>query len=276
MFNTGITSSARSKRGRAYVKQRAARLRSLSDAVRHQVSKALVNATTLAYHVNASPYHEVVIIVAVDPYIHNAPQSAESSSATDADLMRAVARKDRRAFETLYYAYAPRLGRYLSRVLKRHDLVDEVVNDVMLVVWESAPRYDPSLSRLSTWMFGIAHNKALKALARMSRHQAEISVEPDFLDDGVDAADSDDAATRVDPHNPEQTLMGRQLGRALQWAVESLSAEHRAVVELAYAEDCSYQEIADVLSCPVNTVKTRMFYARKHLAELLATHGLPA
>ena len=160
----------------------------------------------------------------------------------------------------------------MLRLLKRHDLVDEVINDVMLVAWESAARYDASLSRLSTWLFGIAHNKALKALAGASRHQAEVAFDGDVPGDGADADDSNEAASRVDPHNPERTLMGRQLGRALQQAVESLSPEHRAVVELAYAEDCSYQEIAEVLACPVNTVKTRMFYARKHLAEILAKH----
>ena len=108
----------------------------------------------------------------------DANRHAEPDANEAARLMRAVANKDRRAFETLYYAYSSRLGRYLLRVLKRHELVDEALNDVMLVVWQSAERYDPSLSRLSTWMFGIAHNKALKALSRIAHHQMELPMDP--------------------------------------------------------------------------------------------------
>jgi RNA polymerase sigma factor (sigma-70 family) len=96
-----------------------------------------------------------------------------------------------------------------------------------------------------------------------------VSVDDANTDDLIDGSDQSDPAVRADPHNPEQTLIGRQLGHALQRAVESLSPDHRAVVELAFAEDYSYQEISIALDCPVNTVKTRMFYARKHLAELL-------
>jgi RNA polymerase sigma-70 factor, ECF subfamily len=241
-----------------------------AEYVEYRAGRAPASKRNIGHYANA--LREALSIVALDQTSLGAGAFSASGPEADADLMRAVARKDRRAFEALYYTYSPRLGRYLLRLLKRHDLVDEVINDVMLVAWESAARYDASLARLSTWLFGIAHNKALKALAGASRHKAEVAFESDFAGEGIESDDSDDAATRADPHNPEQTLMGRQLGRALQQAVESLSPEHRAVVELAFAEDCSYQEIAQVLECPVNTVKTRMFYARKHLAELLAKH----
>ena len=205
----------------------------------------------------------------------NAVSYAEPGAEEAAHLMRAVADKDRCAFETLYYTYSPRLGRYLLRLLKRREVVDEVLNDVMLVVWQSAERYDPSLSRLSTWLFGIAHNKALKALSKITRQQVEISIDPIESDDFAETANVTNATARADRYDPEQTLIGRQLGRALQWAIESLSADHRSVLELAFAQDYSYQEIATTLDCPVNTVKTRMFYARKHLAELMAHYESP-
>ena len=211
-------------------------------------------------------------MVGADNHRNRAASYTEPGAEEDANLMRAVAKKDRRAFETLYYTYTPRLGRYLFRLLKRREVVDEVLNDVMLVVWQSAERYDPALSHLSTWLFGIAHNKALKALSTAARHKVEVSIDPIEADDFAEASDPTDPAVRPDPHNPEQTLIGRQLGHALQWAVDSLSAEHRAVIELAFAEDYSYQEIATTLACPVNTVKTRMFYARKHLGVLLARY----
>ncbi len=228
---------------------------------RWPIAAPLVNREHITYHVAMVGQDRSGTVTYAEP-------GAEEA----ARLMRAVANKDRRAFETLYYTYSPRLGRYLLRLLKRREVVDEVLNDVMLVVWQSADRYDPSLSRLSTWLFGIAHNKALKAFSTISRHQVEVSIDPIESDDFAEAADGSDAATRADPHNPEQTLIGRQVGHALQWAVESLSAEHRSVIELAFAEDCSYQEIATTLDCPVNTIKTRMFYARKHLAELMTRY----
>lgn len=230
----------------------------------------LVNTVYFAYHAGAKFLHETQIIVG--PQIHSpgANRLAEPEAQQAASLMRAVANKDRRAFEQIYYLYSPRLGRYLMRLLKRHELVDEVLNDVMLVVWQSADRFDPALSQLSTWLFGIAHNKALKASSRAARHSSDVSINARESDDFAEVVDADDPANHVDPANPEQTLIGRELGRALQWAVDSLSPEHRAVVELAFAEDYSYQDIATTLDCPVNTVKSRMFYARKHLAESLA------
>src|SRR5262245_19495587 len=80
-------------------------------------------------------------------------------------LIRRVAAHDRQAFEALYYRYARRLAEYLSKLLKQQEILEEVVDDVMLVVWRNATRFD-STSRVSTWIFGIAHNKAMKALSR--------------------------------------------------------------------------------------------------------------
>src|SRR5262245_28468075 len=80
----------------------------------------------------------------------------------DPDLIRRVAGKDRRAFELLYQRYAQRIHRYLSRFISQPDVVEEVLDDVMLVIWQNASRFNHT-SRLSTWIFGIAHFKALKA-----------------------------------------------------------------------------------------------------------------
>ncbi len=181
----------------------------------------------------------------------------------DLALIRSIARRDRQAFETLYYRYAPRLGRYAMRLLKQREAVDEVINDVMLVVWQNAARFDPEVARPSTWLFGITHHKTLKMLSR-SFSRAEALP----LDAGVDGRQD---ATAVP--DPEQAAMGRQLGTALADALARLSADHRSVIELAFSEDYSYQEIAAVTGCPVNTVKTRMFHARKRLARFLRGRG---
>lgn len=197
------------------------------------------------------------------------PPPAAAAEEEDLRLIRAVAQRDRRAFEALYDRLAPGIGRYAQRLLRRPELVDEVVNDVMLAIWQGAARFDRAAGRLTTWAFGIAHHKALKAMARARRSVNEAS-----LDDPVGAVALEAAAAATGAHGPEHTLFGRQIGRALERALAALSVEHRAVLELAFAESCSYEEIAAITDCPVNTVKTRMFYARRRLARLLADAGV--
>jgi RNA polymerase sigma-70 factor (ECF subfamily) len=201
------------------------------------------------------------------------PKPARSD---DLELICAIARQDRHAFEALYRNYAPRLGRYLFGLLGNRETVEETVNDVMLVVWESAAQFNPATSRLSTWLFGIAHNKARKAFAR-GRQSMEIVLEADESARRAETdEDMNDAGIHLDLHDPEHMLVGSQLARALERALRHLSPEQRAVVELAFAEDLSYQEIAAITGCPVNTVKTRVFHARKRLAQLLEAPGREA
>ena len=177
----------------------------------------------------------------------------------DLILIRRVAAKDRQAFETLYHRYAPRLSRYLSKLIRQPELVEEVFDDVMLVVWQNASRFN-NTSRLSTWIFGIAHNKALKALARSSNPSPDVPlITPE---------------EEMDREGPEEAMTRQELTRTLARALEALSLEQRAVVELTFYHEYSYQEIAEITGCPVNTVKTRMFHARRRLAQILAGLGL--
>ncbi len=189
-------------------------------------------------------------------------------------LIKLIAAKDRKAFEAFYYLYAEGFGRFLMKMLKQKDWVDEAVNDVMLTVWQSAERYDSERGRLSTWLFGIAHNKGLKILERVGRRREEyledLPLEIDNDEDNAHAAY--ESATHTSSE-PERVVMGWELGDAMSWAFSKLSADHLAVIELCFGEDCSYQEIADIVGCPINTVKTRLFHARKRLAELLARKG---
>ena len=189
-------------------------------------------------------------------------------------LMLKIAANDRKAFEAFYFLYAERIGGYLNKMLKRHDWVDEAVNDVMLAVWQSAERFDPDRGKISTWLFGIAHNKGLKFFERAGRRKEMQLVDnaDEFLDGEED--ESNDFEPVHAPSNPEQQVMGWQLGEALTWALSMLSEDHRCVIELSFKNGCSYQEIAEVMGCPENTVKTRMFHARKHLAEHLTHKGI--
>lgn len=177
----------------------------------------------------------------------------------DLVLMRRVAARDRQAFEMLYQRYARRLAGYLTKLLHQQELVEEVLDDVMLVVWQNAARFDPT-ARFSTWLFGIAHHKAMKAWGRSANKPLPLPpLRPD---------------EESDQDNPENILTTQELGRTLVQALASLSPEQRAVVELTFYHACSYQEIAEITGCPVNTVKTRMFHARRRLAQYLEALGL--
>lgn len=168
-------------------------------------------------------------------------------------LIGRVATGDVRAFEQLYRAYHARLTRFLDRMTRRRGLVEEVLNDTMLVVWNRSETFNGH-SKVCTWIFAIAYRKALKALQRS--------------DDAVD----DD---RIDEHpasgaGPEQQFSARESALRLRRALGGLSDEQRAVVELTYFHGMGYREIAQIVGCPVDTVKTRMFHARRRLRALLA------
>lgn len=171
----------------------------------------------------------------------------------EAQLIARVRARDLRAFERLYRDYHPRLTRFLINLIHRPNLVEEVLNDTMLVVWSRPDRYNGA-SKLSTWIFAIAYRKALKALQRQD--------EP--LEDK-----HPEIRASADP-GPEEKVGGRQVQEVLLKAMRQLSPDHRAVVDLTYFHEIGYREIAEIMECPVDTVKTRMFHARRHLKRMLA------
>ena len=174
--------------------------------------------------------------------------------ADEVALLRRVADGERQAFDVLYRSYYRRLHRFLEQMTHRPELVGEVLNDTMLVVWRKAGTFNHG-SRVSTWIFAIAYRRALKALKRAP-------------DPGVEVALAEDTA-QTDP-GLEQVLIERDTSRTLRAALAALSADQRAVVELTYYHGYAYREIAHIVGCPVDTVKTRMFHARRRLRDLLA------
>lgn len=191
-----------------------------------------------------------------------APPPAARGAAADAAelaLLAGVKRGRRADFDALYRLYHPRLWRFLTQLLRQPDAIEEALNDTLLVVWQRADSFD-GRSKLSTWIFGIAYRKGLKALSRQ-----DLPVDDEDVPEAADTAPG-----------PEQQLGQLQLRERLREAMGELSPEHRAVVELCYFHDMAYGEIADVVGCPAETVKTRMFYARRRLRTLLddlAGHG---
>jgi RNA polymerase sigma factor (sigma-70 family) len=168
------------------------------------------------------------------------------------ELLARVSAGDLQAFERLYRMYQPRLARFLISMLQRQQLVEEVLDDTMMVVWQTAGSFRGS-SKPSTWIFAIAYRKALKAKARW----------PDPVED-------QEYDTRVsDDLGPEEQLHHQRLHHALRDAMEKLTPEHRAVVDLTYFHGMGYREIADIVNCPVDTVKTRMFHARRRLRQAM-------
>jgi RNA polymerase sigma-70 factor (ECF subfamily) len=141
-------------------------------------------------------------------------------------------------------------------MMRQPHLVDEVVNDTMLVVWRRAETFNLR-SKVSTWIIGIALRRGLKALSRR---------------DEATGHDPDEIAMPLEC-GPEGQLLRQEQRAQLSQALRSLSADQRAVIELSFYEGYSYREIATIVDCPVDTVKTRMFYARRRLKALLSERG---
>lgn len=171
-------------------------------------------------------------------------------------LLTAVSGGDRSAFETLYRHYYPRLSRFLQRILRRPDTVEEALNDTMLVVWRKAGTFNGQ-SKVSTWIFSIAYRRALKARGR--------------FDEPMPADESLYEATQP---GPEEQLIRRQLCERVSECIERMPVEQRAVLELTIVQGCAYREIAQIMDCPIDTVKTRMFHARRRLRQLLPDGSL--
>jgi RNA polymerase sigma-70 factor (ECF subfamily) len=177
------------------------------------------------------------------------PKAPESDP--EAALLARVAAREQAAFAELYGIYRRRLARFLGRFLASPQAIDETVNDVMFAVWQEASRFELR-SKVSTWIFGIAWHKGLKALEREKRL---VPPQPSPAEVG----------------RPDEGASALEIREWLSQALERLSADQRLVVELTFFEGCSYQEIAEIADCPVNTVKTRMFHARHRLRDILVS-----
>jgi RNA polymerase sigma-70 factor (ECF subfamily) len=158
----------------------------------------------------------------------------------------------------LYSLYERRVFQYLRTFVRDASTAEELVVDTMLAVWNGARRFSGT-SRVSTWIFGIARHKALDAVRRHARSGSHVPLE-------------DAAETPASGPGPEDWAQQRSLEGVMQQAFATLSAEHREILYLAFYEDLPYQEIAALLSLPLNTVKTRVYYAKLKLKGQLERH----
>src|SRR5215204_7828186 len=177
---------------------------------------------------------------------------------SDPDLIRRIAIGDKLALQLLYIRHNVRLFRFALRFVQNPAVAEDVVQEVFLDVWHKAGEFRGG-SEVTTWLLAIVRNKALTAL----RHRSA-----DQLDEGAAAGIADSADTA-------EMVTGRKQARAIvRRCLAQLSPAHREIVDLVYYHERSIGDVATIVGIPVNTVKTRMFYARKRLAELLSSQGI--
>ena len=169
-------------------------------------------------------------------------------------LITRIANGDENALKQLYHEYYNRLLRFISRTTGRTDHIEEVINEVMYVVWQKADTYNKRC-KPSTWIFGIAYNKA-----RAPKYNAIVE-----QTESLDMLNNENA--QLGRHDPQ--LKQLELQDTLENAFDVLSPDQRTVIELTYFQGMHYDEIATLMDCPTNTVKTRMYHARKKLASIL-------
>jgi RNA polymerase sigma-70 factor, ECF subfamily len=174
-------------------------------------------------------------------------------ASSDVILVNRIAAGDKLAMQALFARHRTPLYRWLLRFVDNETLAEDLLSEVFLDVWRQAGRFE-GRSLVSTWLLSIARFKALSA--RRRRTEAE-------LDEKIQT-------TVADPANdPEAAFQEKNRGELLRQALTRISREHRQIIDLVYYHEKSIEECAQILGIPAATVKTRMFYARKKLAELV-------
>jgi len=177
---------------------------------------------------------------------------------SDDDLLARVRAGDRLALQTLYGRHHVKIYRFALRLLRDEMAAEDVVSEVFIDVWRGAARFE-GRSEASTWLLATARNKAFSALRRRKE----------------DPLDEDAAAEIADEQDdPEVAMQKKTKSERLRDCLRRLSPEHREVIDLVYYHDKSIEEVARIVGAPEGTVKTRMFHARKRLAELAKAAGV--
>jgi RNA polymerase sigma-70 factor, ECF subfamily len=183
------------------------------------------------------------------------PVSAATATETSSDemLIGRVASGDKLAMQALFARHQTPLYRWLLRFVRNETLAEDLLSEVFLDVWRQAHRFERR-SSVSTWLMSIARFKALSA----RRRRIDLALDEEIETTLVDPAD-----------DPETALQEKNRGELLREALLRLSPEHREIIDLVYYHERSIAECAEILGIPAATVKTRMFYARKKLAEFV-------
>lgn len=198
--------------------------------------------------------------------------SDSHSTMQDNELLNAIAKKDQSAFDKLYKRYYKRVVNFAYQFVKQKDTALEVANDVMLAVWNQAEGFEHR-SSVSTWIYGITYRQAQKAFTKNQRHDHDNYDEhwqQHNADEHDDETLSNGAAideTALKTSDLEHAMQSQQLWGQMVKAIDTLNEDQKSVVYLT-SIGYSYPEIAEMMDCPPNTVKTRMFHARRLIKEL--------
>jgi RNA polymerase sigma-70 factor (ECF subfamily) len=179
---------------------------------------------------------------------------------SDEALIALIADGDKRAMQVLYARHNVRVYRFIIRLTGNPSLAEDLVSEVFLDVWRQAEGFEAK-SQVSTWLLAIARYKALSALRRRSE---------EHLDDRMVATIEDTA------DDPETVVQTKDRNTIVQKCLTQLSPAHREVIDLVYYHEKSVDEVARIVGVPAATVKTRMFYARNKMADLLKQSGVSA
>jgi len=183
---------------------------------------------------------------------------SSTKAVSDESLISQIASGDKHALRVLIARHSTRVFRFLFRIVRNEATAEDLLNEVFLDVWRHAGRFE-SRCQVATWILAIARNKALSSLRQRSF---------DELDNQLDIQDPGD--------DPETVMQKASRGAMLQECLGQLSAPHREVIDLVYYHEQSIDEVATIIGAPPNTVKSRLFYARKQLAELMSKRGVEA
>jgi RNA polymerase sigma-70 factor (ECF subfamily) len=177
---------------------------------------------------------------------------------SDEVLIARIAGGDRLAMQVLFARHHVRVYRFVLRLVRNEATAEDLISEVFLDVWRQAGKFE-GRSQVSTWMLSIARFKALSALRRRPEEELD-----------------DETAERIEDQsdNPETALAKKDKGAVLRQCLTALSAEHREIIDLVYYHEKSVEEVAGIVGIPEATVKTRMFYARKKISELLKEQGI--
>jgi len=174
-----------------------------------------------------------------------------SESSSDETLIKRIASGHKLALQALFARYHVRIYRFVLRIVRDETMAEDLISDVFLDVWRQAARFEARAS-VSTWLLAIAKYKAHSMLRRRTEDQLDCEM----------------AVTIADPaDNPEIALQKKNRGEVLRQCIAGLSPEHGQIIDLVYYHGKSVKEVALIVGIPEATVKTRMFYARRRLAD---------
>jgi RNA polymerase sigma-70 factor, ECF subfamily len=181
-----------------------------------------------------------------------------SPMADDHQLMVRLAGGDQAALRALMGRHQLRIYRFVVRRVKNESVAEELTNEVFMDAWRNAKSYE-GRSQVSTWLMSIAHNRAISSLRRRREESWDEEKAAEIADGGDD---------------PEVSLQKDDKAAVMRRCLDALSAEHKEIIDLVYYQEMSVAEVSEVVGIPEATVKTRMFYARKKLSEVLKANGI--